>query len=254
MNKLNWAKFSKDLQSSVSRHAPEILTGLGITGVIATVGLAIKATPKALELLEERKREEHVDELSALEVVKTTWKCYVPMAITGAFSIACIAGASSVHTRRHAALAAAYELSKTAITEYSDAVKKDGGEKKERAIRDKINLKQIEKHPVDADQIIETGNGTSLCLDPLGGRYFTGDIEKIRRAENAINSRMLHSICGSASLNEFYDEIGLDYTELGEVLGWNAENLIKLHITAGLTHDERPCLVIGHYNAPVYDF
>ena len=254
MRRINLARLAKGLQSTVSHHAPEILTGLGIAGVIATTGLAIKATPKALELLEERKQEEGVDKLPVVEVVKTTWKCYLPVATTAVLTIACITGANSVHARRNAALAAAYKLSETALLEYRDAVTETVGEKKERTIRDKVNLKQIEKNPVEADEVIVTGNGTSLCLDPLSGRYFTGDIEKIRRAENTLNSHMLHSICGSASVNEFYDEIGIEHTDLGDAVGWCTDNLIKLHITAGLTHEEKPCLVIGHYNPPTYDY
>ncbi len=37
---------------TLSKNSPTILTGLGVAGVLSTTILAIKATPKALKLLE----------------------------------------------------------------------------------------------------------------------------------------------------------------------------------------------------------
>lgn len=254
MHKINFARMGRCLRVGMRRNAPQILTGLGCAGVITTVGLAIHATPKALELLEERKLEEGVDKLTPVEVVKTTWKCYIPTAVTGLFSLGCVLGANSVHMQRNAALAAAYKLSEAAFTEYRDSVKQEVGTKKERTILDKVNEHQIEKNPPVEQKIFRTGLGDTLCLEPLSGRYFFGDIDKIRKAAIDINHRMQHSFCGSASVNEFYDAIGLESTDLGDVLGWNAANLIDLHITSRLTPDEKPCAVIGHYNRAMYDF
>jgi hypothetical protein len=254
MHKINFARISRGIRVGLRRHAPEILTGLGCAGVITTVGLAIYATPKALELLEERKREECTDELTPVEVVKTTWKCYIPTIVTGAFSLGCIIGANSVHMQRHAALAAAYKLSEAAFTEYRDTVGAEIGPKKERVILDKINEHQIEKNPPVEQKIIRTGLGDTLCLEPLSGRYFYSDLDTIRKAAIKINQRMQHSFCGSASVNDFYDAIGLEYTDLGESMGWNASNLIDLHITSRIVLDDKPCAVIGHYNPAAYDF
>ena len=41
----------------LKKHSPEILTGIGIAGMITTTFLAVRATPKALELIEEKKDE-----------------------------------------------------------------------------------------------------------------------------------------------------------------------------------------------------
>lgn len=254
MHKLNIARISRGLRVGMRRHAPEIFMGLGCVGVVTTVGLAIHATPKALELLEERKQEECTDELSAVEVVKTTWKCYLPTVVTGAISLGFIVGANSVHMRRNAAMAAAYKLSEAAFTEYRDTVKQEVGPKKERTILDEINKQQVEKNPPVEQKVIRTGYGDTLCLDPLSGRYFLHDIDKIRKAAIDINQEMQHSICGTASVNEFYDAIGLEHTDLGDCLGWSASNLIDLHITSRLTPDEKPCAVIGHYNRATYEF
>jgi hypothetical protein len=258
MKKPNVAKFAKDIQVGMSKHSPEILTTLGITGMVATTVLAVKATPKAMRLIDEKNRERdyYGDDgpMPKLEVVKTCWKCYAPAVLTGLFSAACLIGANSVNARRNAALATAYKLSETALIEYRDKVLDTVGEKKEQTIRDKVAREHIEKNPVTKREVIVTGNGKSLCFDPYSSRYFESDIELIRRAENTLNKQILHDICGTATLNEFYDEIGLPHTEIGDDLGWNTDNLISLDISSHIADDGRPSLVIGHYNRPQYDY
>lgn len=254
MNKPNFARLIRSAQTAVSKHSPEILTGIGIAGMITTVVLAVRATPKALQLIEEKKEETQTDKLTPIDTVKATWKCYIPAAVTCVTSTACLIGASRVSLRRNAALATAYKLSETALTEYRDQVVETVGEKKEQTIREKVNQKQIEKTPVSKNEIFVTGDGETLCLDPLSKRLFKSDQDRIRKAENALNKQMIHDICGSVSLNEFYDELGLDRTDVGDILGWNTEHLIDLDITPGLTENGKPCLVIGHYNAPKYNY
>ena len=77
-------------------------------------------------------------------------------------------------------------------------------------------------------------------------------MEHLRKAENTINKQLIHDICGSATLNDFYDEIGLDHTDIGYKLGWTTERQIDLDIYPGL-HKGEPCLVVGHYNAPTWE-
>ena len=100
MGKTNLATIAKDIRKFASKRSPEILTGIGIAGMITTTILAVRATPKALELIEEQKEEESVDELSSFEVVKVAWKPYIPAMVTCIASTACLIGASSVNTKR----------------------------------------------------------------------------------------------------------------------------------------------------------
>ena len=254
MNKPNMSKIVHDVGNVLSKHSPEILTGIGIAGMITTTVLAVKATPKALELIEREKKKEGKDELTPVEMVKTTWKCYIPAAVTGVASTACLIGASSVSLKRNAALATAYKLSETALAEYKEQVVETIGEKKEQAVREKVHQKQLDKNPVVNNEVFITGDGCTLCLDPISKRYFESDVELIRRAENELNKRIIHDICGSASLNEFYEEIGLESTDIGDRLGWNTDHLIDLDISPGLAKNGKPCLVIGHHNAPKWDY
>ena len=50
MSKESFARFVKSTKRGLVKHSPEILTGLGIAGMISSVVLAAKATPKTLNL------------------------------------------------------------------------------------------------------------------------------------------------------------------------------------------------------------
>ena len=52
------------------KHSPEILTGLGITGMITATVFAVKETPKAMKLIELKKKELKTKELTPIEIVK----------------------------------------------------------------------------------------------------------------------------------------------------------------------------------------
>lgn len=254
MRKPNLANLMSNTRQFVSKRSPEILTGIGIAGMITTTVLAVRATPKALQLIEEKKNEDWVDDLSPLEVVKAAWKPYVPAAVTGIASVACLIGASSVNAKRNAALATAYKLSETALSEYREKVIETIGEKKEKTVRDKVAEERVKKNPVSKNEVIVTNNGTTLCFDPISARYFKSSIDKIKRAENELNKQMLHDISGYVSLNEFYDELGLDHTSVGDDLGWNVDRLIDISFSSQLNDNGEPSVVLDYLVVPKYDF
>lgn len=256
MNKSDVSRFFTGAKAFVGENAPAILIGLAILSGGTAVVLAVKDTPKALKRIEDKKQELSVDKLTPLETVKTTWPCYVPTALAFTFAVGCAVGSQSIHAKRHAALATAYKISETALVEYRDKVVDTIGEKKEQTVRDKVAQEQINKTPLVPEDITYTGNGSSLFLDALSKRYFVSDKQVLHAAENKLNKRMMQSICGSVSWNEFYNEIGLEPVDgsVGDALGWNAEYQIDLDIRPGESHDERPCFVLGHFNPPKYDY
>ena len=254
MRKPNLANFMANTREFINKRSPEILTGIGIAGMITTTALAVRATPKALELIEEKKDEDAVDELSSLEVVKTAWKPYIPAAVTGIVSVACLIGASSANAKRNAALATAYKLSETALSEYREKVIETIGEKKEKTVRDKVAEERVKNNPVSKSEVIVTNNGTTLCFDPISARYFKSSIDKIKRAENELNKQMLHDISGYVSLNDFYDELGLDHTTIGDDLGWNVNKLIDISFSSQLNDNGEPSVVLDYLVAPKSNF
>jgi hypothetical protein len=267
MEKSNVSKFFRTIRGTLSKHSPEILTGIGIAGMIGATVLAVKATPKALKLIDERKlelakeaaeEEENVEPLETLpvkEVIKATWKEYVPAAITCAVSTTCLIGANRVGARRYAALSTAYQLTNTAFNEYKAKVVETIGERKEQNIRNEINKDKIEKNPPKQSTVIVTGMGKTLIYDVHSDRYFESDIDRIKRAVNELNRRMTCGMEMYISLNEFYDEIGLAHTPFGNDLGWRVDKgLIDVYYGSQLTPNDVPCVVIEHLMPPDYDY
>lgn len=254
MTKPDVTAIMKSLRVAMSKHSPEILTGIGIAGMIATTVMAVKATPKAIMLVNERECHEHIEQLPKKEVIKTCWKCYIPAAVTGVASITCLIGASSVNMKRNAALATAYTISETALREYKEKVVETIGEKKEQAVRDAVAKERVEKHhPAHSNEIIITGDGETVCFDLYTSRTFKSDIEKVKRAINELNSQMLDE--GYVTLNDFYYALGLPNAYVGDLLGWNynKDGLVKLNPSSQLDNGV-PCLVVDFYTPPHYGY
>ena len=255
MKKHSLTNLIKSFGSELSKHSPELLIGIGISGMIATTVLAVRATPKAIHLIQKKAKEEKCapEEIDNLDKVKLCWKCYIPAAITGVTSAACIIGANSVNARRNAALAAAYTLSDSAFREYKDKVIETIGEEKEQIVRDKVAKERIDKNPDVKSEIIMTDRGDTLCYDTLSGRYFYSDPYTIKQAVNELNETMLNDMY--VSVNEFYDELGLERTKLGDDLGWSMDDgLLKISFSSQLSSRNKPCLVLDYRVAPRYDY
>lgn len=254
MNKLDLGKFLKTAQQALNKHSPEILTGIGIAGMIGTTVMAVKATPKAVKLIEKHKKEERTDEITPIDAVKVTWKCYVPAAVTGVASVGCLIKAVSINTRRNAALVTAYNLSKNALEEYQAKVVENIGEKKEKLIHDQIAQEKLDKDPVSKHEVIITEKGNTLCYDAVFGRYFRSDMDTIVRAMNEINRKITAGDM-YASLNEFYSELGLKSIDIGYSLGWNIDDRgLEVLFSSSLAEDGTPCLVIAYSIAPKYNY
>ena len=275
MNKFNLSKLFGSFWKATKKHSPEILTGIGIAGMFTAGIMAVKATPKALSLMEDeisyRINEDGNIEglvkvsddpygdnfghyrLPAKDAIVVAWKCYIPAIVISGLSTACLIGASSVNLRRNAALATAYALSETALRDYQEKVVEVIGDKKERTVRDKVAKERVDKNPPVEQEVIITEQGNTLMYDAISGRYFKGDIEKLRKIENVLNRRLRNE--DYISLNEFYDEIGLPHIKVGEGLGWCIDKgMIEFDFSAQLTSDDKPCIVIDYRLAPEYGY
>ena len=272
MNKESILKVFKTIKAGTIKHSPEILTGVGIAGMITTTVLAVKATPKVLMLIDSKKQEifDELDpsevpcnntnykdlQLKPIEVVKVAWKSYIPAAVTCVASVTCLIGASSVNAKRNAALATAYELSKTALADYKEKVVETVGEKKEEIIREKVAQKKVDENPPTKSEVIITGSGDVLLLEPVSMRYFKSDIENIRKIINDLNYRLTAGMEEYISLSELYDEIGLSHTAQSDDIGWNIyrDGQINIDFPATKTEKGEPCLMLEYTVEPRYDY
>jgi len=241
--------FTKNASKLISKNSPSILTAMGVAGLIGTSVLAVKATPKAILLLEEK----HNEELTALDVTKLCWKEYIPTVVLGSVSIACIVGANSVNIKRNATLASLYTIANSNLSDYENKVKQLLGEKKHKKIKEEIVGDKIKVNPVDSNQVIFAGKDGVLCYDVISGRYFRQDQETIRKAENKLNRELLSEMY--QTLNDFYYEIGLPNIKIGEEIGWHADmGEINVEFSSHLSENNEPCLAIDFDTQPIMPY
>ena len=238
----------------ISKHEPEILMGMGIGGLIFSTFWGIKATFKAARTIDSYKEEKQIDKVTPKEAFKLTWKYYWPVVASAAVSIPCIIAGNRVSNKRYTALAAAYTISETALQEYQEATRAVVGEKKAKQIQETVDANKIEQTYRGANQIIITGNGDSLFFEPLSGRYFVSNWNAISKAANELNADALSGVGGQISLNEWFERLGLDDTEIGDSIGWRLDNdprnLIDIEISSHITKDDKPCGAISYRNQP----
>lgn len=256
MNKDNLVKMAKGFKAGVRKNAPAIAIGVGLGCFTCAVVSSIKETPKAVRLIEAKKVElglENDEKLPVVDLFKAVWKCYIPMGISFTAGAMCILGAHKIDSTRNAALAAAYQLSESALREYKNKVVETMGEKREKGLRDEIAMDKVRANPPANNQIIVTGRGKTRCYDGQTGRYFESDIESIRKIINKLNYELQseHYI----SMNEFFYEIGLPNTDIGDLIGWNIDDgLIDIQFTSMLPEDGIPTLVLNYNVAPRCDY
>ena len=125
------------IKSFCNENGMHILTGLGVVGVATTAVLAAKATPKALELLQEKdeyKQEAYGEPLTKFEKVLAMAPAYIPAVLTGLATMSCIIGMNRVSYTKQASLISAYTYLNNSYEEYRRKVKEvfgEEGEKKE---------------------------------------------------------------------------------------------------------------------------
>lgn len=202
----------------LKRNSSTILTCIGAVGVVATTVLAVKATPKAISLLEQAE-EEKGEELTTFEKVNVAGPAYIPSAVVGASTIACIFGANVLNKRQQASLMSAYALVSNSYKDHKAKVEELYGQEATFKIREEIAKDKYEdytmmREPMHEDEV--------LFFDDFSLQFFYSTLDDVLRAEYQFNQDFMMS--GSACLNEFYDMVGLGRIEAGYQLGWSARS------------------------------
>lgn len=221
----------------LKKYSPVALSCAASVGVIVTVVTAIKATPKAVELVKVDSRKNHNGDPYAYtrkEAFMSAWKCYIPTAAFGLSTIACIMGANALNSRKQAALTSAYALINQSYKEYKDKLKELYGEEAHNAIVDSIvseKCKDVFLYASDwaGYSCLDFGEDTAAYpeivrtfYDSFSQRYFETTISKVIQAEYHLNRNFMFK--GVIPLNDFYEFLGLEKTEFGETVGWSSCN------------------------------
>ena len=250
-----------DLQNAISKilsdeRLPTVLTFVSCTGVVVTAVMAVRATPKAVLILDQLKndherQEDCRDHIPPLEVLKHTWKLYAPAVGVGVITIAAIVTMNRVSQRNAAMLSAGAALATSSLKEYQQHVFDEIGMEKESKIRDKMAKHALAEMPPPEGPTADVyvfGAGETMVLDTMSGRYFKGSVEEIRAIENDVNKMIMQH--NSVTLNEVYYRLGLDPIELGEMVGFDTDNMVDFHFSGQVGPNKQPVLVLGYINIP----
>lgn len=213
-------------KKAIDKNSPEILAGIGVAGMIFTVIEAVRATPKALDILEDYRYNNDLsydDKIPVKVIVKSCWKVYAPTFILGICSAGSMIGSTTISHRRNVALAAACSIAERTLDTYKNKVIEELGEDVHQKIEDTIYKERAEEdyERVQSgsvkENIIETGNGGYLFMDCMSGQKFRSCKEAIDGAVNEYNRTLIKDQW--TELNEFYDLLGIDRTDAGHILG-----------------------------------
>lgn len=197
----------------MNHNTSTILTCIGGVGVVITSVLAVKATPKALKVIE-KAREEKGEELTKSDIVKVAAPIYIPAIVAGVATITCIFGANALNKRQQASLMSAYTLLDSSYKAYKNKVRTLYGEDADARIREEIakdHYREIK---------FESGDDKQLFYDQCSERYFESTMERVIAAEYAVNREI--SLWGDANLNVFYDALDISPVDYGKYVGWSA--------------------------------
>jgi hypothetical protein len=249
------------------KYTPQILTGLGVVGMIKTAKMAYDAGPKGKTIMEAKKqdlkdcdpRDKEAKMAVYGEAVKEMVPVIGPVIAMGAVTSACIIGSDRASSKRIAALSAAYSVTEAAFKDYKEKTVEMLGEKKAQNIREKISKDKVAKNPPTEQDMAQNngnvytivGDNTCLCMDSYSGRYFHSNAQRIGSAINKLSSDIQSEMY--ISLNEFWDELNspeLPRTKMGDDLGWNIDDCTKgrlpISLNAVLTPDDQPCLCVDY--------
>lgn len=246
----------------VKRNASTILTCMGGVGVVATSVMAVKATPKALSLIEEAKNEKGED-LTTIEIVRTAGPSYIPATLIGLSTIACVFGANVLNKHHQAALASAYALLDNSYKEYKAKLIELYGEETHQDVVNAIAIEKANKQYIHSECLCnscdlsteENDGEPKLFYDEHSNRYFEATIEQVITAEYHLNRNF--TLRGYSYLNEFYDFLGIEPNDYGSVLGWaiNDDEIywIDFNHRKVITHDGLEAYIIETPYGPTYE-
>lgn len=207
-------KLNKKIFSYFNKHGATILSIAAAAGVVLTAVETAKATTKAQSLIDMNKAEP----MTKKEIVKDCWKFYVPAAVVGVGTIACILGSNSLNKKTQAELMAAYVTVQQTYSTYRKKVAEQVGEEVEHDICKDVN-EEIHK---------EDGDAVRLFYEPNAKRYFHATMAQV--IEAAYNFNRALTIEGGVSLNDWYNFLGTDeltITPEGDMKGWCIDQLVE---------------------------
>lgn len=235
-----------NLEYFIKKHSSTILSIVSGIGVISTTILAVKATPKALELINDAKKDKNED-LKPIEVIKVAWKPYLPTTISGLATITCIFANNYLNSKIQTSLMSAYAVLNESYKNYISSTEELFGEKAEN-IRNNVIKKQLGPYKIQ-------NNNNQLFFDYHSMRYFEYPMEKLLQAEDQLNQDF--AATGHVSVNDFYRILDIPTLPYGDRIGWSDNGNYQKEICFDhelVTLDDGLELYVLMMDEPVIDY
>ncbi len=214
-------------KKKIKKRLPTILTCIGTAGVVATVLMAVKATPKAVILLDKAKKEKK--ELSILETTKIIIPPYIPTILAGITTISCIVGANILSKKRQMSIVGAYTMLDQSYKRYKKAANDVFGNDADSKIKAEMAKNTFIYGAFSGEgQLYDPTEDSSdkvLFYDSYSERFFHSTLAAVINAEYHFNRNL--SIRGYMSLNDFYEFLGLDKIAIGDDIGWYMDKICE---------------------------
>lgn len=251
---MNLKKAFHQSTSYLKRQSPTILACVGAAGVVTTAVMAVRATPKAMRILEVA-TDEKGEDLTKLEIVKLAGPSYIPSIAFGVSTIACIFGANVLNKQQQAAITSAYIFLDKTYKEYKNKVAELFGEDANDRIRESIAKDKYddeEEHKIEGD--------VCIFYEEHFGKFFERTRLEVREAEYELNR--LFVTMGEVSLNDFYELLELPKIDDGELYGWSQESICDFYNPAWLEFehnlvkmdDGMECYIIDYLVPPTLNY
>ena len=253
----------KAAYKSLSKNSPEILVALGIAGFFTAGVMAVKATPDAMQDIEEKKEELEVEELETVEVVKTVYKRYIPAVTVAMLSASSIIFSNRMYAKANAALMTALSISENAFKDYKEQTLKEVGPRKEKKIVEEALSENIKRDPPPSSVVQLVGQGENLFYEPISKQYFICRTSEIDKIINNCNAMMVAD--NFVSVNDYLEEImrydrtgRLRFMEGGSDIGWHGYSKEDFLVKSSWGHtwddDDNHAAVLYLDRPPSYDY
>lgn len=196
-------RVAKQANRFLKRHSATILSVVGSVGVVTTAYFSGK---NSIEVYKKQVEEDRGPKVSDA-------KYYIPTISSGAITIGCIMGSNAISQKRQASLIAAYGVLRSRYLAYQDKVKELYGQEADTTVKSELIKDTVPK------TLKETKDQVYLFYDEVSDRYFEKTMAEIMDAEYLTNRTLAKD--GYANLNDFYSFLGLEKTQMGEILGWS---------------------------------
>lgn len=226
------------------KYSPQILTGVGVVGVVTAGVLACKSTLRVESVIDEigtnvdaaKLRRDTIKDYPSEAYTADLTRAYVkggmdlvklygPSVTLALSSIACIVGGHAILSKRNVAMAAAYKTLEQGFSEYRKRVVEDLGlDKDKEYLMGTSQAVVVGKDGKDEEVTVLDPNGISAYakyFDEFNANW-SKDAEYnlmfLKTQQNYANDRL--NARGHLFLNEVYDMLGMEHTKAGAVTGW----------------------------------